>query len=163
MGKGGDTKNEETYTKTIFLPNTEKAVTGTTKGEILVWEVSKIKTGIGQVGEKRLEKIVQLNIDESAINILLTVDEQYLVCGNADGTIRFYDFFFKAEAWFEDQLLSSVKSISFSKKKATVAAGDSNLEDRKDDATRFACSDFLVSDNNGMVAELKATMFEAID
>lgn len=45
-------------------------------GEILVWEVSKIKTGIGQVGEKRLEKIVQLNVDTSAIpiNILLTVD-----------------------------------------------------------------------------------------
>jgi len=125
MGKGSDTKNEETYTKTIFLPNTEKAVTGTTLGEILVWEVSKIKTGIGQVGEKRLEKIVQLNIDCSAINILLTVDDTFLVCGNADGTIRFYDFFFKAEAWFEDQQLSSVKSISFSRKKATVAASES--------------------------------------
>lgn len=83
------------------MPGTEKAVTGTTNGEILVWEVSKIKTGIGQIGEKKLEKIVQLNIDSSAINILLTV-EHYLVCGNADGTIRFYDVFFKAEAWFED-------------------------------------------------------------
>lgn len=36
-----------------------------------------------------------------AINILLTVDN-YLVCGNDDGTIRFYDVYFKAEAWFED-------------------------------------------------------------
>jgi len=45
------------------LPGTEKAVTGTVNGEILVWEVSKIKTGIGQIGEKKLEKIVQLNID----------------------------------------------------------------------------------------------------
>jgi len=100
-----DSSKDEACTKTIFLPTTEKAVTGTTNGEILVWEVSKIKTGIGQVGEKRLEKIVQLNVEankNSAINILLTVDNRYLVCGNADGTIRFYDFFFKAEAWFED-------------------------------------------------------------
>lgn len=75
MGKG-DSSKEDACTKTIFLPGTEKAVTGTTSGEILVWEVSKIKTGIGQVGEKRLEKIVQLNVDNSAIpiNILLTVD-----------------------------------------------------------------------------------------
>jgi len=85
------------------------------------------------------------------------------VCGNADGTIRFYDFFFKAEAWFEDQQLSSVKSISFSRKRPTIAAGDSNLDQEKADASRFACSDFLVADSNGMVAELKATMFEAID
>ena len=164
MGKNDSNKDEQ-CTKTIFLPGTEKAVTGTNMGEILVWEVSKIKTGIGQVGEKRLEKIVQLNVDTSAIpiNILLTVDNQYLVCGNADGTIRFYDFFFKAEAWFEDQQLSSVKSISFSRKRPTVAQGDSNLDQEKADASRFACSDFLVADSNGMVAELKATMFEAID
>ncbi len=118
-------KKEEHYTKTIFLPSTEKAVTGTRKGEILVWEVSKIKTGIGQIGEKKLEKVVSLNIDLSAINILLTVDN-YLVCGNEDGTIRFYDFFFKAEAWFEDQQLSEVKSISFSRRRPTAAADENN-------------------------------------
>ena len=95
---------------------------------------------------------------------MLTVGDKYLVCGNADGTIRFYDFYFKAAAWFEDQLLSSVKSISFSKKRPTLAAGESNLEQEKADKTsRFACSDFLVADSNGMVAELKATMYEAID
>lgn len=103
-----------------------------------------------------------MNIDQSAINILLTVDN-YLVCGNADGTIRFYDVFFKAEAWFEDQNLSSVKSISFSRKLPTVANADSNLDSDKAESSRFACSDFLVADSNGMVAELKATMYEAIE
>ena len=63
VGKDSSAGKEEAYTKTIFLPGTEKAVTGTANGEILVWEVSKIKTGIGQIGEKKLEKIVQLNID----------------------------------------------------------------------------------------------------
>ncbi len=86
-----------------------------------------------------------------------------MVCGNADGTIRFYDFFFKAEAWFEDQQLSSVKSISFSRKQPTLASGDSNMSQEKADGGGFACSDFLVADSNGMVAELKAKMYEAID
>lgn len=86
-----------------------------------------------------------------------------MVCGNADGTIRFYDVFFKAEAWFEDQNLSSVKSISFSRKSPTTAAADSNIDQEKANEARFACSDFLVADSNGMVAELKATMYEAID
>lgn len=63
VGKDNSAGKDETYTKTIFLPGTEKAVTGTANGEILVWEVSKIKTGIGQIGEKKLEKVVQLNID----------------------------------------------------------------------------------------------------
>jgi hypothetical protein len=81
----------------VFLPGTDRAVTGTEGGDILVWEVSKIKTGIGQPGERKLEKVVILNNDNFnkqdnvSINILLTVDK-YLVCGNQDGTIRFYDF-----------------------------------------------------------------------
>lgn len=138
-------------------------MTGTRQGEILVWEVSKIKTGIGQIGEKKLEKVVQLNIDNSAINILLTVDN-YLVCGNEDGTIRFYDVYFKAEAWFEDQHLSEVKSISFSRRRAIEAGDENNLMDQdKAETNRFKCSDFLVADSSGMVAELKATMYEAID
>jgi len=37
------------------------------------------------------------------------------------------------------------------------------LDEAKADASRFACSDFLVADSRGTVAELKATMYEAID
>ena len=44
-----------------------------------------------------------------------------------------------------------------------MAAPDSNIDNEKAEQSRFACSDFLVADSSGMVAELKATMFEAID
>ncbi len=56
-------KESQPMTKTVFLPTTERAVTGTEGGDILVWEVSKIKTGIGQPGERKLEKVVILNND----------------------------------------------------------------------------------------------------
>lgn len=45
----------------------------------------------------------------------MTVHDEYLVCGNSDGTIRFYDFHFKVVAWFEELNFSTIKSISFSK------------------------------------------------
>ena len=82
---------------------------------ILVWDRSLIIEGIGEQNEKRLIKIVTLNGSGSPINILTTVHDKYLVCGNNDGTIRFYDFYFKIVSWFEDCHLSTVKSISFSK------------------------------------------------
>jgi len=53
----------------------------------------------------------------------LTYD-RYLVVGNSDGTIRFYDFSFKVMAWFEDLGLSTVKSISFCKKAPIDARAD---------------------------------------
>ena len=88
----------------------------------MVWDRSLIIEGIGEQNEKRLVKIVFLNVSNSQpINILQTVHDEYLVCGNNDGTVRFYDFGFKLVAWFEDLNLSTVKSISFSKTEPRAA------------------------------------------
>ena len=111
-------------TKTVFLPGT-MAVTGTNKGDILVWNESLIIEGVGEQNEKRLIKVVTLNqnnnpTDHVSIEQLMTIrkndhtNEVFLVVGNADGTVRFYDDQLKAEAWFEDQNLSKIKSLSFS-------------------------------------------------
>ncbi len=97
------------------------AVTGTNIGMILVWARSLIIEGIGEQNEKRLFKVVTLNGLGSQINILTTIHDKYLVCGNNDGTIQFYDFQFKIMAWFDDLYFSTIKSISFSKKKPLAA------------------------------------------
>ena len=67
------------------------AVTGTDSGEILVFDRSLVIEGIGEAYQKRLIKIVTLN-NKTSINQLLTIDRKYLVVGNSDGMIRFYDF-----------------------------------------------------------------------
>jgi cilia- and flagella-associated protein 251 len=97
------------------------AVTGTMHGDILVWDRSLIIEGIGEQNEKRLIKIVTFNQIPAAINILMTIHDEYLVCGNANGTIRFYDFHFKVIAWFEELNFSTIKSISFSKTEPRAA------------------------------------------
>lgn len=146
------------FTKTVFIPNSEMAVTGTIYGMILVWDRSLIIEGIGEQNEKRLIKIVTLNGNNSPINILTTVHDKYLVCGNNDGTIRFYDFYFKIVAWFEECYLSTVKSISFSK---TEPKASSNEYENPDEL--FKCSDFLVTDENALVCLLQSNLFEEIE
>ena len=159
-------RERQAYTKTVFLPGTQIAVTGTTGGDLLVWDRTLIIMGIGEQDEKRLVKIVTLNQEEvpghfDAITMLLTVDNTYLVVGNSDGTIRFYDFYFKAEAWFEKELnLSTIKSISFSNKQPVLATQGPGAAES---GSKFRCSDFIVADSSAMVVQLKSTIFEAID
>lgn len=128
---------------------------------ILVWDRSLIIEGIGEQNEKRLIKIVQLNNGCQPINIL-TTHHNYLVCGNYEGTIRFYDYNFKIVAWFEDCLFSNVKSISFS---ATEPKPCNNEYYEKKDANDeiFACSDFLVADENALICMLQSSLFEEIE
>lgn len=128
--------SEIQLTKTVFIPNQETAVTATSNGMILVWDKSLIIEGLGEQNEKRVIKTVLLNNGYKPINIL-TTHLNYLVCGNYEGTIRFYDFNFKIVAWFEDCLFSNVKSISFSNtepKKCSEEgfAIDENDKDAKD-------------------------------
>ena len=52
---------------------------------------SLIIEGIGEADQKRLIKVVMFD-SSTSINQLLTIDNEYLVVGNSDGTIRFYDF-----------------------------------------------------------------------
>jgi hypothetical protein len=89
----------------------------------------------------------------------MTIHDQYLVCGNSDGTIKFYDFHFKIVAWFEDLKLSTIKSISFSKTEPRLATTD--FDDEVDKV--FKCSDFLVADDSALVCMLQSTIFEEIE
>jgi cilia- and flagella-associated protein 251 len=101
--------------------------------------------------------------------MLMTVHDQYLVCGNSDGTIRFYDFAFKVVAWFEELNLSTVKSISFSRTDPRPANQNGDYQQTNengeivDKSSGFACSDFLVTDDSALVCMLQSSIFEEIE
>lgn len=61
-GKGSSNNK---FTKTVFIPKSETAVTGTDNGEILVFDRSLIIEGIGEADQKRLIKIVTLTAKTS--------------------------------------------------------------------------------------------------
>jgi len=86
------------------------------------------------------------------------------VCGNYEGTIRFYDFNFKIVAWFEDCLFSNVKSISFSNTAPKPCNNEYYNQEKKDkDDEIFMCSDFLVGDDNALICMLQSSLFEEIE
>ncbi len=156
-------KASSLYTKTVFIPNSEMAVTGTNKGVILVWDRSLIVEGIGEQNEKRLMKVV--NFSPEPITILTTAHDKYLVCGFGDGKIKFYDFQFKIMAWFDDLYFHRIKSISFSKKKPLPSSTKKNQLHYDEEEVKgkekeeiFACSDFLVADESALICSLQSTL-----
>ena len=76
--------------QTVFIPTSEQVVTGTDDGNIVVWDISLIVDDNSEPEDRRAIKAVQLN-NNVAINVLCLQDDM-LVTGNQDGTVRFYDF-----------------------------------------------------------------------
>lgn len=105
-------KKDAVFTSTVFIPDSTKAVTSTEMGDLLVWDISLIVDGMSHTNEKRLTKVLELHQDETSINTL-TIHGDYLVTGNEDGSVRFYDFDLKICGWFENLDLGVIKSISF--------------------------------------------------
>ena len=88
-------RHDAPFTKSVFIPNTDMAVCGNSCGDLMVFDKSLILEGLGEPNEKRLVKVVTLNTQQPpgcGINMLTTVHDRYLVVGNSDGTVRFYDF-----------------------------------------------------------------------
>lgn len=112
-------KSNADLTSTVFIPESSKAVSSTALGNLIVWDVSLIVDGIANPKEKRLTKVLDIQ-DGIAINTL-AIHDQYLVTGNADGSIRFYDFNLKICAWFENLDLNDIKSISFADQEPVLA------------------------------------------
>eukprot|EP00435_Cladocopium_sp_Y103_P035182 s1943_g9.t1 len=100
------------YTQTIFLPDSTQAATGTIDGDVVIWDLSLIVDGLSRPDERRAVKIIKLCPDIS-LNVLQVHEKARVVIGTADGAVRFYDYQFRVQAWFEDLLAGSVKSISF--------------------------------------------------
>ena len=152
-------KQSAEFTSTVFIPGSSKAVTATEQGDLLVWDRSLIIDGMAHTDEKRLTKVLELHQDGTAIHIL-TIHGDYLVTGNKDGSIRFYDFDLKICAWFENLDLGCIKSISFADQPPVLAADPEDSDDVKD---MFKCADFIVADSNAVVCRLESRIFEELE
>merc|ERR1712023_418275 len=97
-------------------------------------------------------KIIKLCPDVS-LNVLL-VHTPFVVVGAADGAVRFYDYQFRVQAWFEDLSAGAVKSISFElssddRDADEYAQAPGQATAGNDD--EFKCPAFLVSTGSALV------------
>lgn len=143
------------FTSTIFLPNSETSLTCTTHGFIVVWENRNIagKSKVSVV--KTAVKIVKLL--ECGINLMDTTFNGYLVLGCQDGAVRFYDYYLRLEAWFEELHAGSVTSLSFSFQESPFP-----LDEAGRPGLKFWTPDFIVGTKNAFVIGVESSLFEEI-
>ena len=156
-------KNTATYTQSIFLKDNQKgntAITGTTAGYIIVWDVCealckedevktnrrKIKT-VDLLGKYKKDKDKKGPSEKDRINILVNY-KNYIVIGSGGGTVNFYDYNFIIVRWFEN-ICWMVKSISFDMKYAKSKEYNKYDEIQAEDnanTSKFKCLPFILSD-----------------
>jgi len=109
-GAGSSTNSKQKsveYTQSTFLNKATMAVTATTAGYVIVWDICEALCKENEVKtDRRKIKTVQLlnnkkeTSDKDIINFLINYND-YVVIGSGDGAIKFYDYKFIIVRWFE--------------------------------------------------------------
>ncbi|OXB64130.1 hypothetical protein ASZ78_002060 [Callipepla squamata] len=104
------------FTQSAFHPNTAQALTGTSAGKVVVWDVER-KWGPteGQQGRLRGMTATKLvPVQEESLTVLMVM-ESCIVTGDVRGQVKFYDGHLQLLACYDLSDMGSVRSISFSK------------------------------------------------
>ena len=117
------------FTVSEFLAVPGKAVTATSDGDVVLWEMA-VNDDPTAKQEWSALKVVRLTKDKCMLEYLGTV-HSYLVAGSADGVVRLFDATLRLIAWFEDIAGGAITSVSF-------AAPDGSAGDLAKDAALHA-------------------------
>lgn len=98
-----------------------------------------------------------LRLVECGITVLAATFNDYLAIACEDGAVRFYDYFLRMEAWFEDLNAGCVTSLSFSVQQCPFAAGEGGAPGLK-----FWVPDFLVGTSDAFVVGVESSLFEEV-
>jgi cilia- and flagella-associated protein 251 len=146
------------YVATIFLPNSETALTATSHGYVIVWENRNQRTKDNTQKKAPLKTAVKaVRLLECSINIISVSPNNYLVLGCGDGAIRFYDFYLRLEAWFEDLNAGPVLSVSFAMQSCPYAPNEAGQPGLK-----FWAPDFIVGTKDSFVVGVESRLFDEV-
>ena len=152
-------------TQSTFIPHTNKAVTATQSGHLIVFDSasssassSSSTTSAARSSSQPVVRsaIKQLKLVRSAIRVLLCCGA-WLVCGCEDGSVRWFDFQFRITAWWEDSLgRGEVRSLSFDDLPVrNKQAGGSSSE------AELAVPPFVLATSKGKVVALSSAHLNA--
>jgi len=136
-----------------FLPYTQKAVSVTTNGSLVLWDLpidheNKTKGRAAIKALKAKNHSTRLN--------LVRVTQKLIVVGGEDGSVSFFDFNLKSIGWFDDIKSGGVHAVSFDKDHSENKATSSSSEEV------FDCPDFFVSTKGGKIVHMEAKMFRNV-
>lgn len=148
---GGD------FVTTVFLPATENALTATNEGYVIVWESNVDDEKQKLLGYAMKEATKVLKLVDCGISLMTTTQNDYLAIACADGAVRFYDYFLRLEAWFEDLKTGPITSLSFSVQDCPYPYGEAGAPGLK-----FWVPDFVVGTSDGFVVGVESSIFDEV-
>lgn len=165
------------YTQSTFLLNSTMAITATTAGYVIVWDICEALCKEDEVKtDRRKIKTVQLLkhkkdiiSDKDIITYLLNYEEN-IVIGSGDGAVRFYDYNFIIVRWFEN-VCWMVTSISFdmsvdfhqSRDNSSHHLMDEKSNEESGNTNKFKCIPFITSDISATITRVYNTISSEID
>jgi len=167
---------EVEYTESTFLNGHSMAITATTAGFVIVWDIcealckeDEVKTDRRKIKTVQLLKYKKdLFSDKDIIKCLLNY-EKYIVIGSGDGAIKFYEYNFIIVRWFEN-VSWLVTGISFD-----MGSSFENMMDEYDEdgnkldmiesgsSTKFKCIPFITTDISASIKRIFDTKGTYID
>ncbi|KAL9656223.1 hypothetical protein ABK040_007839 [Willaertia magna] len=157
--KGELRQSSGDYVQTTFVTGTSMAVSGTTEGEIVLWEAKVYSDDYGREIEKEAMKVVKIH-PGFCVNFITCVGN-YIVSGGSDGFVKFLDHKLRLEAWFEEFDLGPIISISFEKNK--YAESSSSTREEKKNTEEFHCPDFVIQTKSSFLVKANSASFASYD
>lgn len=147
------------FTSTIFLPGTGNAITTTQNGTAILWETQFATVLVEEAKResqmRSISKIIALV--DGGINFAITSPNGYLVIACGDGAVRYYDYYLRLEAWFEDLSAGPVTSLSFAVQDCPHPAAEAGAPGLK-----FWCPDFIVGTSDAFIVGVESFLFDEI-
>eukprot|EP00605_Chrysophyceae_sp_TOSAG23-4_P000422 GSChrysophyteH1.ASY1.ANO1.479.1 assembled CDS len=140
----------------IVTTGGKTALTTTANGSAILWESQFASVLMETPSEKQLRtasKVIRLV--ESSINFVTTLSSGYVAVGCDDGTVKFYDFSLRLEAWFEDLAAGPVNSISFATQECPFRADQAGSP-----GLQFWVPDFMVGTTDAFI--VGAAIFDEV-
>jgi len=141
------------FTSTVFLPDNGMALSSTDEGYIVYWEGVGGSYGSGNCMRTAL-KVIKLT--ECGIKIMKVING-YVAIACFDGAVRFFDYFLRLEAWFEDLSAGPITSISFSEQDCPYAKGEAGIPGLK-----FWTPTFVIGTSEAFIVGVDTSIFDEV-
>ncbi|XP_029018247.1 cilia- and flagella-associated protein 251 [Betta splendens] len=111
-------------TQSVFHWRAPQILTASAAGSLVLWDTLEDLTANQSLP---IERVRVVHLQEEPITVLAVTD-RYLVTGDAQGHIKFYDEKFRLLTWYDEFGLDAIVSISFSKEDTKGYTEDCSLE-----------------------------------
>jgi WD40 repeat protein len=147
------------YSQSIFCSNSTRALTATSVGNVVVWDNCRPISGPALLEPSPNKKAFKLvRVQDRGITVLTTTD-QYIVTGDVNGHVKFYDLQLRMSNWYNEFDVGPINSVSFAYVPDFVPEEHEDSEyppDATIDAKSFVTRDYIISTYIAQIALIVA-------